>query len=42
VAVVVGDHRQVAVALAVGDLVDADAVQVVQAGLVEVEAVGPE
>jgi hypothetical protein len=36
VAVVVGDHGQVAVALAVGDLVDADAVQAFQAGVVEV------
>jgi hypothetical protein len=34
--VVVGDHGQVAVTLAVGDLVDADAVQLVQAGVVEV------
>ena len=34
VAVVVGDHGQVAVALAVGDLVDADPVQRIQAGVV--------
>jgi hypothetical protein len=35
-AVVVGHHGQVAVALAGGDLVDADAVQALQAGVVEV------
>jgi len=33
---VVGDHGQVAVALAVGDLVDADLVEAVQAGVVDV------
>jgi hypothetical protein len=33
---VVGHHGQVSVALAVGDLVDADAVQALQAGVVEV------
>jgi hypothetical protein len=33
---VVGDHGQVAVALAVGDLVDADPVEPVQAGIVQV------
>jgi hypothetical protein len=32
---VVGDHGQVAVALAIGDVVDADAVQAVQAGIVQ-------
>jgi hypothetical protein len=36
VTVVVGHHGQVSVALAVGDLVDADAVQALQAGVVEV------
>jgi hypothetical protein len=36
VAVVVGDHGQVAVALAVGNLVDADLVEPVQTGVVQV------
>jgi hypothetical protein len=36
--VVVGDHGQVAVTLAVGGLVDADPVQPVQAGVIEVGA----
>jgi hypothetical protein len=36
VAVVVGDHGQVAVTLTVGDLIDPDAVQALQAGIVQV------
>jgi hypothetical protein len=42
VAVVVGDHRQVAVALAVGDLIDPDPVQPVQAVIVDVRGNDPD
>jgi hypothetical protein len=35
VAVVVGDHGEIAMAPTIGDLVDADAIEIVQAGIVD-------